>query len=154
MQQCQGLSLLMANWRGEYRDFINACRIARLSTVDASGEPYLVPICYALVDGTIVTPIDEKPKRTDRPLKRVRNIEETGRAAVLFDHYEDTDWSNLRWLMLRGTATVIGPDDDMHQLAIRALRARYAQYAAMNLENAKIIAVMPEHISAWGFADL
>lgn len=143
---------MMIDWRDDHRDFVNECRVARLSTVDARGESFLVPICYALVGNMIVTPIDEKPKLADRRLKRVRNIEETARATLLFDHYEDADWSNLRWLMIRGSARIIDAGDDLHALAISILRKRYVQYGAMDLERAEMIVVTPEHASAWGFS--
>jgi PPOX class probable F420-dependent enzyme len=139
------------SWSEEHLHFIEQCRVARLSTGDASGEIFAVPICYAMTESSIVTPIDEKPKRGDRPLKRARNIQETGRATVLFDYYEDENWDNLRWVMVRGSARLIGPDDGLHARAVSALRARYAQYQAMNLEAASMIVIEPERMVAWGF---
>ena len=132
------------------RAFVASRRVARLATVDARGEPYLVPVCFAY-DGTrFLTPIDEKPKRGDRPLKRVRNIQATGRAALLFDHYDDADWSRLAWVMVRGAAAVWEPDHPDHAGAVALLRARYRQYAAMALEALPVIAVTPRRIMSWG----
>ena len=65
------------------RRFVESRRVGHLATADAGGAPYLVPVCFALAAGTIYVTIDEKPKRRDRPMKRVRNIRENPRAARL-----------------------------------------------------------------------
>jgi PPOX class probable F420-dependent enzyme len=121
-----------------------------MSTVDASGEAFAVPICYAFDGERFFTPIDEKPKRHDRPLKRVRNIEETGRATLLIDHYDDQDWSQLAWIMIRGKASVIGPGDKFHSNAVELLQNRYSQYREMNLGSAAVIVIEPDRVTAWG----
>jgi PPOX class probable F420-dependent enzyme len=130
--------------------FVEQCRVGRLATVDQAGEAYVVPVCYACDGKRFFTPIDEKPKRRDRPLKRVRNIQETGRATIVIDHYDDDDWSNLAWLMIRGTAEVIRPGHPLHTGAVKLLRARYRQYVAMDLESAEIIVLSPDRITGWG----
>jgi len=76
------------------RGFVVGCRIARLATADDAGHPHAVPVCFALLDNTIFTPIDEKPKRVMwQTLRRVRNVEARHEATILFDAY-DEDWSN------------------------------------------------------------
>src|SRR6185437_4132137 len=77
-------------------DLIAQCRVARLATVSLGGQPHLVPVCFAFVDGAFFVPIDEKPKRATT-LARVQNIERDPRATLLIDHYAD-DWSQLAWL--------------------------------------------------------
>jgi PPOX class probable F420-dependent enzyme len=122
--------------------------------VDASGEAFAVPICYAF-DGTrFYTPIDEKPKRRDRPLKRVRNIQETGRATLLIDHYDDVDWSKLAWVMVRGRASIMEPGDARHREAVEQLQNRYDQYRQMVLGSAQLIELEPDHVTSWGALDL
>lgn len=100
-------------------------RVARLSTVDATGRPHLVPITFALVDDLIVTGVDEKPKRTQR-LQRLENVRASPLVTVLVDHYED-DWSRLWWVRVRGDARVYeeGPE---RERAIEALIEKYSQY--------------------------
>lgn len=134
----------------EQRAFVERRRVGRLTTVDASGEAFAVPICYAFDGHQFVTPIDEKPKRSGRPLKRVRNIQETGRATLLVDYYEDNDWSQLAWLMIRGRAFVIEPDHPLHASAVELLRNRYHQYREMHLEMAPVIVLEPEYVTSWG----
>ena len=133
-----------------HRAFIERCRVGRLTTVDPSGEAFAVPICYAFDGRRFFTPIDEKPKQTDRPLKRVRNIQETGRATLLIDHYEDDDWNRLAWLMIRGQAFVMDPGDPLHPDAVEQLRNRYHQYREMHLEIAPMIALEPDRVTSWG----
>jgi PPOX class probable F420-dependent enzyme len=134
---------------GHTRAFIESQRVARMATVDARGQPYVIPVCYAY-DGTrIYTAIDEKPKRPGRLLTRVRNIQENGRVALVIDHY-DEDWSRLAWVMIRGRSVILNTDDPNHPIAVRLLRERYPQYRSMVLEAAPIIAITPTHISSWG----
>lgn len=133
----------------EQRAFIEAARVGYLATVDAQGEPSVVPVCYAFDGERFSTPIDEKPKRRDRPLRRVRNIEETGRASLVIDHY-DEDWSRLGWVLVRGRAEVVQPGEPGHAEAVALLRARYPQYREMALESAPIIALTPERVRSWG----
>ncbi len=120
--------------------------VGRLATVDRSGEPYAVPICFLVVGDRVYSVVDEKPKRTQR-LKRVRNIEETGRATLIVDHYEH-DWQQLGWVMLRGDASIIeaGPE---HTEAVSALRARYLQYRAMALDDAPMLRIEVDHATEW-----
>ncbi len=135
------------------RAFIVAGRVAHLATVSGSGEPQVVPVCYAYDGERLFIAIDEKPKRRDRKLQRVRNIEETGRAALIIDRYDDCDWSRLAWVMIRGTATMLGPEDSSHSAIIEQLRRRYDQYREMALEGAPVIAITPERITSWGALD-
>ena len=135
------------------RAFIATMRVAHLATTDASGEPHVVPVCYAYDGERFYIAIDEKPKRRDRTLKRVRNIEVTGRAALVIDRYDDADWTRLAWLMVRGKAEMLGPEGPDHARIVAALRDRYAQYREMALERAPIIAITPERITSWGALD-
>lgn len=131
------------------RSFITTGRVARMATVDGAGEPSVVPVCYAY-DGTrFYTPIDEKPKQPGKTLKRVRNVETTGAAALVIDRY-DEDWSQLGWVMVRGRASILPPSEPGHAPAVELLRERYPQYRAMTLERAPIIVITPTHITSWG----
>lgn len=140
----------MGTLNDQQRAFVERCRVGRLTTVDATGEAFTVPICYAFDGVRFFTPIDEKPKRSDRPLKRVRNIEQTGRATLLIDHYDDADWSRLAWVMIRGVAMVISPGHQWHSGAVGLLRQRHAQYREMRLEAAEMIVLDPDRITSWG----
>ena len=133
----------------EQAAFLERQRSGRLATVDPSVQPHAVPICYALLNGLIYTPIDEKPKRGDpRELRRIRNILANPQVCLLVDHYEDADWSRLAWLQVRGVASLVeGPAERTEALA--ALRARYRQYHAMALEELPLLKITPTRLVGW-----
>lgn len=108
------------------RHRVEAARVARLVTVDATGRPAPVPCTFALDGDTMYTAVDHKPKRT-RELARLRNVEARGDAvAVLVDRYDD-DWSALWWVRLRGRGRVLreGPERGR---AVRLLAEKYEPY--------------------------
>ncbi len=132
------------------RRFLEAQRVARLATADAAGAPHVVPVCFALVGESAYVVLDAKPKTVaPRALKRARNVVENPRAALVADRYDDRDWSRLGWVMLRGPAELLeaGPERDR---AVEALRARYAQYRAMELDGRPAIALRAERVASWG----
>jgi len=131
------------------RTFLEQQRVGHLATVSRGGEPHVVPVCYAVADDTIYTPIDEKPKQPGRTLRRVRNIEETGRAALVVDRY-DEDWTQLGWVLLRGRAELLAPGYPEQARAVELLRQRYPQYRTMRLETQSMIALRIERVSVWG----
>jgi PPOX class probable F420-dependent enzyme len=128
-------------------DLVRSSRTGHLATASQRGDPHVIPVCYALVDGAIYIAIDEKPK-SGRRLQRLRNIDATGRAALVVDHY-DEDWAQLAWVLARGPATIIDATDPAHAGALIALRAKYPQYRDMALEAAEMIELRPERWSTW-----
>jgi PPOX class probable F420-dependent enzyme len=134
----------------EEEAFVRAQRVARLATTGEDGDPHIVPVCYAFDGSRFYTPLDEKPKRVaDRDLQRVRNILATGRAALLFDRYDD-DWSRLAYVLVHGAAELLAPTVDGHDMAVVLLRERYLQYQAMALEERPVIAITPTRVVSWG----
>lgn len=105
-----------------------------------------MPVCFAVSSDLIYSVIDEKPKRTTR-LRRVRNIEESGRATLIVDHYED-DWTRLGWVMLRAEASILDGGDE-YAGALALLRERYAQYRKMNLEGAPLLRLEVRRAQEW-----
>ena len=105
----------------EQRRFLETERVARFATVDADGQPHVVPICYALIDDSIFFTIDEKPKRTRTGLKRLANIRSHPKVALVVDRY-DEDWSKLAWVMIQGDARILR-EGDLHRvnLAVQGL---------------------------------
>jgi PPOX class probable F420-dependent enzyme len=143
----------MAALDEEARAFLERQRLAHLATADASGAPHVVPICFALVGETLYIAIDEKPKRGDPlRLRRLRNIAETRRVAIVVDVYDDRDWSRLGFVLVRGLARVLTEGIE-HERAVGALRLRYVQYRAMALEDRPVIAADIERITKWGRLD-
>src|SRR5436190_19060086 len=121
------------------RRFLAYCRVGHLATAARKGMPHVTPLCHVLAEGTVYITIDEKPKRQDRPLKRVRNILDNPQAAFVADRY-DEDWRRLGWVMLRGRAEIldVGPEHDRAQAIIVA---RYPQLKAMHIAELPVIAL-------------
>lgn len=137
-------------FQDQERQYLKTARIGRLATADAQGCPHVVPVCFALVDDDIVTPIDEKPQRVSPDaLRRSRDIRENSRVALVVDHYTE-DWSQLGWVQVRGTATHCSPDEPPHSDGIAALRRKYDQYAGHALEDRPVIHISPGSVRSWG----
>ena len=130
------------------RHFLEQSRVARLATADRNGVPHLVPVCFCLDGRSLYVTVDEKPKRADIPLKRVRNIQANSAVAVTADRW-DEDWTRLAWVMVRGSAEIL-TDGVEHDLAQTRLRARYQQYKTMNLAPLPVIAVRIQSVLSWG----
>lgn len=131
------------------RTFLLDQRVGRLATADGNGAPHVLPVGYALGADTLYITIDDKPKRTSgRKLKRLQNIMENPRIAVVVDRY-DEDWSRLGWVMLRGRAEILDAGDE-HDTAQALLRARYPQLAGMQIAGYPVIALRIERVTSWG----
>jgi PPOX class probable F420-dependent enzyme len=99
--------------------------VARLATVRPDGGPHVVPLVFALVDDTVYSAVDAKPKRS-RVLQRVANVRADPRCALLVDRYDD-DWRRLWWVRADGRCEVVAAPSGTHP-GIRALQQRFGQY--------------------------
>jgi PPOX class probable F420-dependent enzyme len=107
------------------RERFGNARVARLATVDADGQPHLVPLCFALAGDRIVSVVDAKPKRTPQ-LRRLANIRAQPRVSVLVDEYHE-DWTRLWWIRADGVARVVTEGAERDD-AVAALTGKYPQY--------------------------
>ena len=131
---------------------VSVSRVARLATLDDTGYPHVVPVCYATDGHAYYSAIDRKTKRVPpERLRRVRNIRANPRVALLIDHYEE-DWRGLEYVMVQGRAELLaeGPERDA---ARDLLTAKYPQYTTMPLgEAGLVIKITPERVIAWSAA--
>lgn len=132
----------------EVRRRFGAARVAVLSTVDPEGRPHLVPVTFALVGRTLVSAVDDKPKRTPR-LKRLSNIA-SDPAVCLLVHAYGENWERLWWARADGEARILhdGPD---FRVAIVALTRKYPQYRAQRPQG-PVIEVMVGRWLGWSAA--
>jgi len=122
-----------------------------MATADSRGRPHVIPICYVCADSCLYSVLDAKPKRVDATnLKRVLNIQENPRVAVVVDEY-DEDWTRLAYVLLHGTARVLSGGEE-HARALRLLREKYPQYRAMQLEGCPVIQITIERAVSWASA--
>lgn len=134
----------------DVRATLEGARHGYLSTASADGDPHLQPVVFQIVGDSLYIAIDEKPKTTLR-LRRLTNIESNPKFALLVDQYDD-DWNRLWWILLRGPAEVLWPSEweaGEAGEAIAALRAKYAQYESMGLEERPLLKLTPERVTRW-----
>ena len=134
----------------QQRAFLNTQRVGRLASASRDGAPHVIPVCYACDGAALYIALDAKPKRVaPERLRRIRNILENPRVALVIDRYSD-DWSELAYLLIQGTAALVRPGDAEHSRAVALLRERYVQYLAMPIEQQPVIAIRPAKVVAWG----
>jgi PPOX class probable F420-dependent enzyme len=130
------------------RAFIRAARVAHLATADASGQPLVVPICFAFDGKEFFSPIDEKPKHASpRNLKRLRNISTNPKVSLIIDRYDD-DWRKLAFLLVFGTARVVRRGAK-HRKGVILLRQKYRQYRSMMIDERPMIVIAPARLKSW-----
>jgi PPOX class probable F420-dependent enzyme len=130
------------------RHFLDTRRIGHLATADSQAIPHVIPVCFGLSEDMLYMTIDQKPKRDDRKLKRLSNIADNPRVAVVFDRY-DEDWQRLAWVMLHGRAAILSAGVE-HDQAQSLLRSRYPQLDAMQIGELPVIAIHIERVTSWG----
>lgn len=121
-----------------------------MATADAAGQPHVVPLCFALTGAHLYFVVDAKPKNPGgRALKRMRNIAENPRVAVVADDYAE-DWTALAYCMVRGDAAIVTAASERRR-ALAALRARYPQYRTMRLDGPEhpVVRITPRHVHFW-----
>jgi PPOX class probable F420-dependent enzyme len=131
--------------QSEASERLITARIARLATTGGDSQPHLVPVTFAVDRDQACIAIDHKPKTTTN-LRRLVNIRENPKVALLADHY-DEDWDQLWWVRADGRARVIdkGPDRE-HPLEI--LAAKYRQYREIR-PSGPVIVIDIERVTGW-----
>ncbi|MBB6173862.1 PPOX class probable F420-dependent enzyme [Nocardiopsis mwathae] len=138
----------MTRWTSEYaRERFASGRVARLATVDAHGQPHLVPVTFAVFADAVVIAIDHKPKST-RDVKRLANIEANPLVSLLVDEYSDY-WERLWWARADGSAR-IEYSGETWETARDHLARRYPQYREQPPDG-PIILVTVQRWSGWSF---
>ena len=131
----------------EARRRLGTAPVGRLATADAAGVPHAVPVVFVVDGDRLHIAVDHKPKRgTD--LRRLRNIRENPRVALLVDHYDD-DWTRLWWARADGTAAVVDDTAAMRG-PIDALVAKYPQYRDARPDG-PVITITVERVSGWSY---
>jgi PPOX class probable F420-dependent enzyme len=134
--------------------FIAEGRVGRLGTADATGQPLVVPICYAFDGESLFSAIDAKPKTPGpRGLKRIRNLRENPKVSVVIDRYDD-DWTRLRYVIIQGRAQLLTDGGDFSR-GIDLLLAKYPQYRDMGLsrDSGLMIKVKPDRVTQWQYSN-
>ena len=120
-----------------------------LSTVDGSGRPTVIPVCFVYESNRIYIPIDDKPKKGNS-LARLRNIASNSKAAFIVDRYSQ-DWARLSYLLIHGRGRLVERGDREEARAKELLLRKYLQYRSMKLEINAIIAIDVDESKFWAF---
>jgi len=138
----------------EARVFLDEHRVGHLATADREAAPHVVPVCFARRDEILYFVADEKPKRHGaKRLKRLANIEQNPRVALVVDDYRE-DWTKLGFLLLHLDASVVEEAPE-YQAALAALRRKYPPYRTMKLLSATnpIIRMVVRRWHLWRASD-
>jgi PPOX class probable F420-dependent enzyme len=143
------------------RSFVAEAREATLATISPDGRPRLVPVCFVLGEKAdrlgrplFYSPLDEKPKQVDDPMKlaRVQDLLVLPDASILVDRW-DEDWSRLGWVRAYGTGQILEPqphEREEHATAVAALKAKYPQYENQALDKRPVIRIALTRAVSWG----
>ena len=119
-------------------------RVCRVATAGSEGHPHLVPVCHVLAGDKIYFGSGDDGRK-------VKNLRDNAQIAITIDLYSD-DWSQLRGVMVQGTARLIERGPRFKQARSR-LYAKYPQYskeAAISPSDSVVVEVTPTHVFTWG----
>lgn len=119
-------------------------RVCRVATASGGGQTHSVPVVHVLAGDKIYFGSGDDGRK-------VKNLRENPHVAITVDLYSE-DWSQLRGVMVQGTARLIERGPRFKQ-ARRRLYAKYPQYAkdaALSPSDSVIVEVTPTHVFSWG----
>ena len=126
------------------RDFISLQRVLRIATVDKNGMPHNVPVCHVLEGDRIYF-------ATGKKSKKIKNLEENGKVALVCDEYSEI-WSYLKGVFVQGKTRVISKGPEFRKLK-KMLYQKYTLYeaeATIEEGNTVIVEIIPQNIVSWG----
>jgi PPOX class probable F420-dependent enzyme len=128
--------------------------VARLATVDKSGQPHLVPIVFCRDGNALYSPVDGKRKKTGQ-LKRLANLAANPKTSLLIDEYHQ-DWQKIWWLRLDGRADVYNPEADHEQRLTDLFTKKYPQYRQVPLTRGELVCLRFEwdRTISWAQGDI
>jgi PPOX class probable F420-dependent enzyme len=119
-------------------------RVCRVATVGAEGRPHLVPVVHVLSGDKLYFGSGDDGRK-------VKNLRDNAQIAITIDLYSD-DWSQLRGVMVQGTARLIerGPRFKQARARLYAKYPQYAKEAAISPSDSVVVEVTPTHVFTWG----
>ena len=130
---------------GAPAEFFAAARSVSLATVNAMGEPHVVPVSPVLdLDRVIVA--------SDADTVKVRNVLENPSVALSADAYAE-DWDRLRAVVVFGEATVIdaGFEWERDRNLLYEKYPQYPQQAPIEEGVTVMLDVRIDRVVTWGF---
>ena len=123
---------------------IGSERVCRVATAGTQGQPHLVPVVHVLAGDKIYFGSGDDGRK-------VKNVRENPHVTVTIDLYSE-DWSQLRGVMVQGTARLIerGPRFKQARSRLYEKYPQYAREAALSPSDSVIVEVTPTHVFTWG----
>lgn len=120
-------------------------RVCRVATTGADGRAHVVPVCHVLSGDKICFGSGKKARK-------VENLRENPRIALTVDLYSE-EWSQLRGVMVQGTATIIerGPRFKQARARLYEKFPQYPEDEGLSPSDSVIVEVTPAHVVSWGF---
>lgn len=125
-------------------EFIEQADVMRFASVGDDGLPHVVPVTFAKVNGELCF-------ETDHDSIKVRNVEQTGKAAGVVDAGEH-DYNQHRGIQWRGPARVVEDEEfvaDIERALFGAVKPDSFRQEGRH-QRVKI-ALTPEHEVSWDF---
>jgi PPOX class probable F420-dependent enzyme len=116
-----------------------------LATINRTGAPDLVPVCFAIDGEWVAIPIDSVKPKGSTTLGRVRNLERDPRATLLVEHWDAVDWARLWWV--RASLVRTDVSGAVAERLVDGLRRRYPQYAGVQFD--AVLTFRIEKIGGW-----
>ena len=137
----------LPGWAAE---MLASARVGHLGLLDRNDRPRVLPVTFALHEGSLYSAIDAKPKRVaPEKVARVAYLRRRSEAALTVDHYED-DWSRLAWVQVLGRVEVLEAREE-HE-GLHALRAKYRPYAEQP-PSGPLLELVPDSALSWSAQD-
>ena len=120
--------------RAAVAGFISDGRVGRLGTADATGQPLVVPFCYAWDGAALFSAIDAKPKRAaGGELKRIRNIAANPKVSCRHRRATTRTGAGCATSSSRAGRELLTGGAGVPRAAPTSCSTKYPQYRAMGL---------------------
>lgn len=138
---------------GDLWKFIAEQKTVQVATINKSGAPHLMPLWFAVDDGTIVLETFSKSQK-------IKNLERDPRITLLF---EDGDvYEKLRGASISATAELVQDEERVHQLHMMVLLRNTPELGKDVIEKASramapkktAILIRPERVVSWDHGKL
>jgi PPOX class probable F420-dependent enzyme len=125
---------------------LEGARVGHLGLLDDDDLPRVLPVTFALWDGSLWSAVDAKPKSVaPDQLARVRFLRRRPEAALTVDEYSD-DWSRLAWVQVLGRARVGAREGTAGPL--EALARKYEPYR-QSPPRGPLLQIEPRRVLRW-----
>jgi len=126
-------------------DFIQQLPVARFATVTKKGEPVARPVWPVYDEKNIYI-------ASDPETNKLRHINNNPSVSIVFDDYDKSNWSNLRGIIIQGTAEVFWKGEE-YRYAHTLLKEKYPEYrtnqGGWKEGEVAIIKITPKKVIKW-----